>query len=157
MFDGKGCVGDIQNNIGMSKEARDLSGWKAMCRSGRTPCLEACPPFKSRARRGHRPETVWKTFRALMPMEVATLFVAMISAYVLGLCLGLSPWILLALGIGFGLSSVNILLRRATPQVRAIATMPGVVAGTVGLPGQAWRGAGGGVVCGCIWTPTTSR
>ena len=138
--------GDIQNNIGMSKEARDLERvegdvpqWTDAMFGG-MPTIQITGPGVDTA-----PKSVWQTFRALMPMEVATLFVAMISAYVLGLCLGLSPWISLALGIGFGLSSVNILYLAAghATKVRAIATMPGVVAGTVlALRGKPWRGAG---------------
>ena len=147
MFDGKRLrQGDIQNNIGMSKEARDLERvegdvpqWTDAMFGG-MPTIQITGPGVDTA-----PKSVWQTFRALMPMEVATLFVAMISAYVLGLCLGLSPWISLALGIGFGLSSVNILYLAAghATKVRAIATMPGVVAGTVlAFRGKPWRGAG---------------
>lgn len=147
MLDGKRLrQGDIQNNIGMSKEARDFERvegdvpqWTDAMFGG-MPTVQITGPGVDTA-----PKTVWKTFRALMPMEVATLFVAMISAYVLGLCLGLSPWISLALGIGFGLSSVNILYLAAghATKVRAIATMPGVVAGTVlAFRGKPWRGAG---------------
>ena len=147
MLDGKRLrQGDIQNNIGMSKEARDFERvegevpqWTDAMFGG-MPTIQITGPGVDTA-----PKTVWKTFRAMMPMEVATLFVAMISAYVLGLCLGLSPWISLALGIGFGLSSVNILYLAAghATKVRAIATMPGVVAGTVlAFRGKPWRGAG---------------
>lgn len=147
MFDGKRLrQGDIKNNIGMSKEARDFQRvegdvpqWTDAMFGG-MPTVQITGPGVDTA-----PKTVWKTFRALMPMEVATLFVAIISAYVLGLCLGLSPWISLALGIGFGLSSVNILYLAAghATKVRAIATMPGVVAGTVlAFRGKPWRGAG---------------
>ena len=147
MLDGKRLrQGDIQNNIGMSKEARDFERvegevpqWTDAMFGG-MPTIQITGPGVDTA-----PKTVWKTFRALMPMEVATLFVAMISAYVLGLCLGLSPWISLALGIGFGLSSVNILYLAAghATKVRAIATMPGVMAGTVlAFRGKPWRGAG---------------
>ena len=147
MFDGKRLrQGDIENNIGMSKEARDFERMEGDVPQwtdsmfGGMPTIQITGPGVDTA-----PKTVWKTFRALMPMEVATLFVAMISAYVLGLCLGLSPWISLALGIGFGLSSVNILYLAAghATKVRAIATMPGVVAGTVlAFRGKPWQGAG---------------
>ena len=55
------------------------------------------------------PKGIWKVIRSAMPIEVGTLIVAMLSAYVLGLCLGLSPWLSLLLGLGFDLSSVNVL------------------------------------------------
>ena len=147
MFEGKRLrQGDIQNNIGMSKEARDFERVEGEVPQWTDAMFGGMPTIQITGTGvDTAPKTVWKTFRALMPMEVATLFVAMISAYVLGLCLGLSPWISLALGIGFGLSSVNILYLAAghATKVRAIATMPGVVAGTVlAFRGKPWRGAG---------------
>ena len=90
------------------------------------------------------PGYVWKLVRKSMPIEVGTVLVAMLCAYVLGLCLGLSPWLSLALGLGFGLSSLNVLYLAAghATKVRAIATMPGVLAGVVlAYRGRVWGGA----------------
>lgn len=138
--------GDIQNNIGMSKESRDLQAkdgevphWTDAMFGG-MPTIQITGPGLNTA-----PKLVWKSIRAAMPMEVATLTVAMLSAYILGLCLGLSPWMALVLGLGFGLSSLNVLYLAAghATKVRAIATMPGVLAGTLlAFRGKPWRGAG---------------
>ena len=126
--------GDIQNNIGMSKESRDLQAkdgevphWTDAMFGG-MPTIQITGSGLNTA-----PKLVWKSIRAAMPMEVATLFVAMLSAYILGLCLGLSPLMALVLGLGFGLSSLNVLYLAAghATKVRAIATMPGVLAGTL--------------------------
>ena len=94
---------------------------------------------------GTAPWWTWMAIRKVIPNEVGTIVVSMLSAYVLGLCLGLSPWLSLLLGLGFGLSSLNVLYLSAghATKVRASATMPGVVAGTVlAFRGKPWRGAG---------------
>lgn len=137
--------GDIQNNIGMSKEARDVqreSGdiphWTDSMFGG-MPTIQIAGSGVDTA-----PGYVWKLVRKSMPIEVGTVLVAMLCAYVLGLCLGLSPWLSLALGLGFGLSSLNVLYLAAghATKVRAIATMPGVLAGVVlAYRGRVWGGA----------------
>ena len=138
--------GDIQNNIGMSKEARDVQR-----RDGEVPhwtdsMFGGMPTIQITGTDiGTAPKWTWMAVRNLMPIEVGTLLVAMISAYVLGLCLGLSPWLALVLGLGFGLSSLNVLYLAAghATKVRAIATMPGVLAGVIwAFRGRMWAGAG---------------
>ena len=149
---GKGCVRATSKTTLACPKPATLSGWKAMCHNGRTPWGHAHRSNHG-PRRGHRPQNGVEAFRALMPMEVATLFVAMISAYVLGLCLGLSPWVSLALGIGFGLSSVNILYwRLATHQGARHRHHAGRGGGHgVGFRGKPWRGAGVAAVCGAAF------
>ena len=138
--------GDIQNNIGMSKEARDVQR-----RDGEVPhwtdsMFGGMPTIQITGTDiGTAPQWTWKAVRNLLPIEVGTVFVAMVSAYVLGLCLGLSPWLALVLGLGFGLSSLNVLYLAAghATKVRAIATMPGVLAGVIlAYRGRMWGGAG---------------
>ena len=138
--------GDIQNNIGMSKEARDVQR-----RDGEVPhwtdsMFGGMPTIQITGTDiGTAPQWTWKAVRNLVPIEVGTVFVAMVSAYVLGLCLGLSPWLALVLGLGFGLSSLNVLYLAAghATKVRAIATMPGVLAGVIlAYRGRMWGGAG---------------
>ena len=138
--------GDIQNNIGMSKESRDIQKrdgqvphWTDSMFGG-MPTIQITGTDIETA-----PKWTWMAIRKAMPIEVGTVFVAMISAYVLGLCLGLSPWLSLLLGLGFGLSSLNVLYLAAghATKVRAIATMPGVLAGVVlAFEGRMWAGAG---------------
>ena len=92
---------------------------------------------------------------------MGTIVVAMLSAYVLGLCLGLSPWLSLLLGWDLAFSSLNVLYLSAghATKVRAIATMPGVLAGVIlAYRGRMWaerawrRGSRP-----CTWRPTTSK
>ena len=127
----------------MSKEARDLQR-----RDGEVPhwtdsMFGGMPTIRSPNRHRHR--TTMDVEGSSSPEEVGTVFVAMVSAYVLGLCLGLSPWLALVLGLGFGLSSLNVLYLAAghATKVRAIATMPGVLAGVIlAYRGRMWGGAG---------------
>jgi hypothetical protein len=147
MFDGKLLnQGDITNNVGMSKEARDVQRRDGEIPQWTDSMFGGMPTTQiTGTDMGTAPQYVWLAIRKAMPMEVGTVMVAMISAYVLGLCLGLSPWLALVLGLGFGLSSLNVLYLAAghATKVRAIATMPGVVAGVVGAyRGRMWAGAG---------------
>ena len=147
VFDGKLLdQGDIKNNVGMSKEARDVQR-----RDGEVPhwtdsMFGGMPTTQIAGTDvGTAPQWIWLAVRKAMPMEVGTVVVAMLSAYILGLCLGLSPWLALLLGLGFGLSSLNVLYLAAghATKVRAIATMPGVVAGVMlAFRGRMWAGAG---------------
>lgn len=147
MLDGKLLnQGDIKNNVGMSKEARDLQRKDGDVPQWTDSMFGGMPTTQITGTDiGTAPQYIWKAVRNVMPIEVGTVLVAMISAYVLGLCLGLSPWLALVLGLGFGLSSLNVLYLAAghATKVRAIATMPGVVAGLVlAFRGRMWAGAG---------------
>ena len=138
--------GDIQNNVGMSKEARDIERRDGEIPKWTDSMFGGMPTTQITGTDiATAPKGIWKVIRSAMPIEVGTLIVAMLSAYVLGLCLGLSPWLSLLLGLGFGLSSVNVLYLVAghATKVRAIATMPGVVAGVVLVfRNRMWAGAG---------------
>ena len=147
MFEGKVLrQGDIQNNIGMSKEARDYQRSEGEVPKWTDSMFGGMPTVQITGTDiNTAPQWIWMAVRKAMPMEVGTVLVAMISAYVLGLCLGLSPWLALLLGLGFGLSSMNVLYLSAghATKVRAIATMPGVVAGVVlAFRNRMWAGAG---------------
>lgn len=147
MFDGKFLdQGDIKNNVGMSKEARDLQRKDGQVPHWTDSMFGGMPTTQITGTDiGTVPQGLWLALRKAMPIEVGTVLVAMLSAYILGLCLGLSPWLALVLGLGFGLSSLNVLYLAAghATKVRAIATMPGVVAGLVlAFRGRMWAGAG---------------
>ncbi|MDA0903306.1 MAG: hypothetical protein O3B70_03145 [Bacteroidetes bacterium] len=138
--------GDTTQNIGMAKETRDyqrLEGeiphWTNSMFGG-MPTVQIAGNDVSTA-----PKMIWKAFRKSMPMEIATVWVAMISAYVLGLCLGWGPWLSLMLAMGFGLASVNVLYLAAghATKVRTIATIPGVLGGMLmAYRGRVWKGVG---------------
>jgi len=147
MFEGKELnQDDIRNNIGMAKETRDVfkqtgenPHWTNSMFGGMPTIQIAGVDIMT------GPRAVWKVVHKSIPKGVDTVFIAMISAYILGLCLGLSSWLSLLLATGFGLSSVNVLYLVAghATKVRAIATMPGVVAGVVlAFRGKPWGGTG---------------
>ena len=136
-FDGYSLrQGDVQNYRGMSKEMSDYraltgdhAGWTGAMFSGMpTDQISADPHTISFAKSIQR--SVSKLF-GFGPMS--TLWMAMISAYLLAIALGASPLVAMVCGLAFGFSSVNILYLGAghNTKVRAIAMMPGVVAGVL--------------------------
>ncbi len=79
------------------------------------------------------PKYIWSFFRLFLTAEMMTLFVAMLSAYVLALCLKAPPIVAFISGITFGLASVNVLYLAAghATKVRAISLMPGILGGVI--------------------------
>ena len=55
------------------------------------------------------PKYIWALLRLLMAPEIMTLFLAMLSAYVLALCLKAPPLVAFITGVTFGLGSINTL------------------------------------------------
>lgn len=91
------------------------------------------------------PKYIWAFFRLLMSTEIMTLFLAMLSAYVLAICLKARPLLAFIVGATFGLASINILYAAAghATKVRAIAIMPAVLGGVIMAYRQnRWLGAG---------------
>ncbi len=90
------------------------------------------------------PKYIWYILRLLMSPEIMTLFLAMLSAYVLALCLKAPPLVAFITGVTFGLASINILYMAAghATKVRAIALMPGVLGGVIyAFRNNMWGGA----------------
>ena len=90
------------------------------------------------------PKYVWALLRLLMSPEIMTLFIAMLSAYILSLCLKAPPLIAFIAGATFGLASINTLYLAAghATKVRAISVMPGVLAGVIyAFRENKWMGA----------------
>ncbi|MGB1122317.1 MAG: hypothetical protein ACPG08_02245 [Flavobacteriales bacterium] len=128
--------GDIQNWIGMSKEATDASvlfgekpGWTNSMFGGMptTHVSPARPSF----------DVVSQSKRVINSLVgyngISVFWLAMIGGYLLALALGASPWIALLCGVGMGLSSFEVLYFSAghNSKVQAIAYMPFVLAGVV--------------------------
>ena len=91
------------------------------------------------------PKYIWAFFRLLMSPEIMTLFLAMLSAYILAVCLKAKPLLAFIVGATFGLSTLNILYMAAghATKVRAIAIMPAVLGGVIMAYRQnRWLGAG---------------
>ena len=147
MYEGKELdQDDIRNSIGMTKETRDIQRLEGDNPHWTDSMFGGMPTIQVVAGDVFSvPKNVWRAVRKTLPNGVDTIFVAMCSAYVLGLCLGLSSWLSLLLAMGFGLSSMNVLYLVAghAAKVRAIATMPGVVGGVImAFRGRTWAGMG---------------
>ena len=139
--------GDVQQYKGMSKELSDHkvltgvhSGWTGSMFGGMpSDQISKAPDSLSVSRQLHR--LVQNVFGS---SPVATLWWAMLAAYLLALAVGANPLIATFCAVAFGLSTVNILYLGAghNTKVRAIALMPGVLAGVLwAYRRNVWRGA----------------
>lgn len=126
--------GDIAQFKGMSKEIvdyRDLFGEEPLWTNS---MFSGMPAYQiSLIQSRNVPLLIQSTFRKLFPGPVGTLVLAMISFYVLGLCLRVNPWLAMGAALAFGLSSIHILYLGAghMSKVNAIALMPGVLGGVL--------------------------
>ena len=128
--------GDIKSHKGMSKEAYDhgilqgeLPAWTGSMFSG-MPTTHI-----SRGVSSWNLPRMLQSYgsRAFNSSGVFTFFMAMLSAYLLAIALGASAPIALLCGIGFGLSSFEVLYYAAghNTKVKAIAYLPGIIAGVL--------------------------
>lgn len=137
--------GDIAQFKGMSKEIvdyRDLYGEEPLWTSSMFSGMPAYQISVIQSR--NVPQLIQLSFRKLFPGPVGMLVLAMLSFYVLGLCLRVNPWLAMVVAVGFGLSTVHILYLGAghVSKVNAIALMPGVVGGVLlAFRGKALHGA----------------
>ena len=128
--------GDIENWLGMSKEARDATvlfgekpGWTNAMFGG-MPTTQIYP---------ERPafdvaNQLKRIINFFTPYSGITVFwLAMLGGYILAIALGASPWIALLCGIGMGLNTFEVLYYSAghNSKVNAIAYMPFILAGVV--------------------------
>lgn len=140
------ALGDTANFIGMSHETlsyADIDG----DRPAWTNSMFGGMPTVQITGTGIMtlPKYIWAFFRLLMSTEIMTLFLAMLSAYILAVCLKAKPLLAFIVGATFGLSSLNILYMAAghATKVRAIAIMPAVLGGVIMAYRQnRWLGAG---------------
>lgn len=140
------ALGDTANYIGMSHETlsyADIDGERPAWTNsmfGGMPTVQITGTGIMTL-----PKYIWAFFRLLMSPEIMTLFLAMISAYILAICLKAKPLLAFIVGATFGLSSLNILYMAAghATKVRAIAIMPAVLGGVIMAYRQnRWLGAG---------------
>lgn len=126
--------GDIDQFIGMSKEIRDFDRFEGEETLWAGNAFSGMPAFQiSMQQHANLPLAVLRSVTGLFPRSVAALFLAMVSFYILGLCLRINPWLSIIGAISFGLSSINILYLGAghMSKVTAIALMPAVLGGVV--------------------------
>lgn len=132
-FDGeRNKMGDIEHYIATSKEVKDWQQKHGQQILWSDNMFGGMPTFQIGAGADFKaPNLIENVVTLKFPRPINTLWLAMLSAYILALVLGCSPWIALLVAIGYGLSSINILYLSAghAAKVRAIATMPGVLAG----------------------------
>ncbi|MBI1266883.1 MAG: hypothetical protein GC193_05570 [Cryomorphaceae bacterium] len=137
--------GDIDQFIGMSKEIRDFDRFEGEETLWAGNTFSGMPAFQiSMQQHANLPLAVLRSVNGLFPRSVAALFLAMISFYILGLCLRINPWLSMIGAIAFGLSSINVLYLGAghMSKVTAIALMPAVLGGVLlAYRGKALLGA----------------
>lgn len=140
------ALGDTANYIGMSHETlsyADIDGERPAWTNsmfGGMPTVQITGTGIMTL-----PKYIWAFFRLLMSPEIMTLFLAMLSAYILAICLKAKPLLAFIVGATFGLSSLNILYIAAghATKVRAIAIMPAVLGGVImAYRHNRWLGAG---------------
>lgn len=138
--------GDIDQFLGMSKEIRDFKQFESEETLWASNAFSGMPAFQiSMQQHRNLPLAILRSVNGLFPRSVAALFLAMVSFYILGLCLRINPWLSIIGAVAFGLSSINILYLGAghMSKVTAIALMPGVLGGVLlAYRGKALLGAG---------------
>jgi hypothetical protein len=137
--------GDIDQFLGMSKEIRDYRTFYDEETLWTNSMFSGMPAYQISLKQTRNvPKMFFTAVRTIFPGPVGTLFLAMISFYILGLCMRINPWLSLVGAIGFGLSSVHILYLGAghASKVNAIALMPGVLGGVLlAFRRNIWSGA----------------
>lgn len=139
--------GDIEQHKGMSKEINDFRGltekrcgWTGAMFAGMpTDQISKAPDRLSLSRRLN--VLVGRVFNA---SPSASLFIAMLAAYLLAIALGATPMVSLICAVAFGLSTINIMYLGAghNSKVRTIAFLPGVMAGVLwAFRRNLWQGA----------------
>ncbi|MDG1779393.1 MAG: hypothetical protein P8H59_00455 [Flavobacteriales bacterium] len=126
--------GDIDQFLGMSKELRDLREFYDEDALWTNTMFAGMPAYQiSLQQPANIPGAIFRMVRTIFPGPVGTLFLAMLSFYILGLCMRINPWLSIIGGIAFGFASVNILYLGAghASKVNAIALMPGVLGGVL--------------------------
>jgi hypothetical protein len=146
-FDSKSLnQGDTANYIGMSHEALSYEGVDGERPAWTDSMFGGMPTIQiSGTGQMTLSKYIWLFLRMIMHPEVMTLFMAMLSAYVLALCLRAPPLIAFIVGATFGLGSINTLYLAAghATKVRAIAMMPGILGGVItAFRGRRWLGVG---------------
>lgn len=128
--------GDIENHKGMSREASDHRALAGEFPAWTGSMFAGMPT--NHIVQNRSPWSVPLQVRLFLskPFQssgVFVFFMAMLSAYLLAIALGASPAIALLCGVGFGLSSFEVLYYAAghNTKVRAMAYLPGIIAGVL--------------------------
>lgn len=137
--------GDISQFLGMSKEIRDYRAFHDEETLWTNSMFSGMPSYQISLKQDRNvPKMIFTAIRTTFPGPVGTLFLAMLSFYVLGLCMRINPWLSMIGAIAFGFSSVHILYLAAghASKVNAIALMPGVLGGVLlAYRRSLWAGA----------------
>jgi hypothetical protein len=126
--------GDIDQFIGMSKEIKDYRAVYDSDPLWTNSMFGGMPAYQISVLQSRSlPAMIITALRTIFPGPVGTLFLALLSFYILGLCMRINPWVAMLGSIGFGFASVNVLYLGAghASKVIAIALMPAVLGGVV--------------------------
>lgn len=126
--------GDIAQFLGMSKEIRDYREFYDQETLWTNSMFGGMPSYQISLEQGRNvPKMIFTAVRTMFPGPIGTVFLAMLSFYILALCVRINPWLAMIGGIAFGFSSIHILYLGAghASKVNAIALMPGVLGGVL--------------------------
>lgn len=126
--------GDIDQFIGMSKEIKDYRSLYGSDPLWTNSMFSGMPAYQISVEQTRSlPALLITGMRTVFPGPVGTLFLAMLSFYILGLCMKVNPWLSILGAVGFGFASVNVLYLGAghASKVIAIALMPATLGGVL--------------------------
>lgn len=137
--------GDISQFLGMSKEIRDYRAFYEEETLWTNSMFSGMPAYQISLKQDRNvPKMTFTAIRTAFQGPIGTLFLAMLSFYILGLCMRINPWLSMIGAVAFGFSSVHILYLAAghASKVNAIALMPGVLGGVLlAFRRSLWAGA----------------
>lgn len=126
--------GDIDQYVGMSKEIKDFRSVYHSDPLWTNSMFSGMPAYQISVEQTRSlPALLITGMRTVFPGPVGILFLAMLSFYILGLCMKVNPWLSILGAVGFGFASINILYLGAghASKVIAIALMPATLGGVL--------------------------
>ncbi|MFZ6051081.1 YfhO family protein [Halocola ammonii] len=124
--------GDIENWRGMSHEINDFREQVGEEPLWTNSMFGGMPAYQISVSYGtNLVKELTRVVRLGLSSGPGTVFVGMLSFFILGLCLRIKPWLAIVGGIAFGFASINILYLGAghTGKIHALAYMPAVIGG----------------------------
>ena len=137
--------GDITHYYGMSKELKDYLALEDERIKWSNNMFGGMPTYQTtRVNDGNMVGFIYKVMTFNLPRPIAVLFMAMIGFYILCLCMKIDPWLGIAGGLAFGLSTMFVLYLGAghTSKMNALSLIPPVLGGVIlTLKGKHLKGA----------------
>ena len=126
--------GDIVNWRGMSHEVTDFREQVGEEPLWTNSMFGGMPAYQISVSYGtNLIKELTRIVRLGMSSGPGTVFIGMLSFFILGICLRIKPWLAIVGGVAFGFASINILYLGAghTGKIHALAYMPAVIGGII--------------------------